>query len=127
MSVSKFGRFDRVVISPARAIFLTNFKVHHKTLIKMWITCLDPLLDPVSANSEKGRCSEWAVRVGPRLPSRFGQSGAARELGLVQIVVEASAIRGGFLNTWSSELVSGWRCRRVLGDYREGLAIRPHG
>ena len=49
------------------------------------ITCLDP----VSANSEKGRGSEWAVRVGQRLPSRFGQSGAARELKLVQIVVEA--------------------------------------
>jgi len=28
-----------------------------------------------------------------------------------------------------SEPVSGWRCRRILGDYRlgEGLAIRPHG
>jgi len=92
---------------------------HHKTLIEMWITCLDP----VSANSEKGRGSEWAVRVGQRFPSRFGQSGAARELSLVQIVVEASAIRGGFLNTKPSEPVSGWRCRRVLGDYREGLAI----
>ena len=33
--------------------------------------------------------------MGQRLPARFGQSGAARELGLVQIVVEASAIRGG--------------------------------
>ena len=61
----------------------------------MWITCLDP----VSANSEKGRGSEWAVRVGQRLPSRFGQSGAARELGLVQIVLEASEIEGGFLTT----------------------------
>jgi len=89
----------------------------------MWITCLDP----VSPNSEKGRGSDWAVRVGQRLPWRFGQSGAARELGLVQIVVEASAIRGGFLNTEPSEHVSGWRCRRVLGDYREELSIRPHG
>jgi len=89
----------------------------------MWITCLNT----VSANSEKGRGSELAVRVGQRLQSRFGKSGAARELSLVQIVVAASAIRGGFLNTQPSELVSGWRCRRVLGDYREGLAIRPHG
>jgi len=50
----------------------------------------------VSANSEKGISSEcqWAVRVGQRLQSRFGESGAARKLGLVQIVVEASAIRG---------------------------------
>ena len=56
-------------------------------------------LDRVSANSEKGRGSEWAVRVGQRLQSRFGQSGAAREMNLVQIVVEASAIRGGLPNT----------------------------
>jgi hypothetical protein len=43
--------------------------------IEMWIiTCLDP----VSANSEKCIGSQWAVRVGHRLPSRFGQSGAAR-------------------------------------------------
>jgi len=68
---------------------------HPKTLIEMWITCLDP----VSANSEKGRGSEWAVRVGQRLPSRFGQSGAARELNLVQIVVEAPSIRGGLPST----------------------------
>ena len=68
---------------------------HPKTLIEMWITCLDP----VSANSEKGRGSEWAVRVGQRLPSRFVQSGAAREMNLVQIVVEAPAIRGGLPST----------------------------
>jgi len=65
--------------------------------------------------------------VGQRLQSRLGQSGEARELGLVQIVVEASAIRGGFLNTQPSEPVSGWRCRRVLGDYGKGLDVRPHG
>jgi len=62
-----------------------------KTLCEMWIICLDP----VSANSEKGRLSEWAVRVGQRLPSRFVQSGTAQETNLVQIVVEAPAIRGG--------------------------------
>jgi len=73
----------------------TERDLHPKTLIKMWITCLDP----VSANSEKGRGSEWAVSVGQRLPSRFGQSGAARGLGLVQIVVEVSAIRGGLPST----------------------------
>ena len=42
--------------------------LHPKTLIEMWITCLDP----VSANSEKGRDSEWAVRVGQRLPRTLG-------------------------------------------------------
>ena len=47
------------------------------------------------ANSEKDRGSEWAVRMGQRLPSRFGQIGAAQELNLVLIVVEAPAIRGG--------------------------------
>ena len=29
---------------------------------------MDFCLDPVSANSEKGKGSEWAVRVGQRLP-----------------------------------------------------------
>ena len=53
----------------------------------------------VSANSEKGVTFEWAVRVGQRLQLRFGKSGAARELGLVPIVVEASKIREGFSNT----------------------------
>jgi len=70
--------------------------LHPKTLIEVWIICLDP----VSANSEKCIGSQWAVRVGQRLPSRFGQSGEARELGLVQIVVEASGIRDGLPNTW---------------------------
>jgi len=49
--------------------------VHPKPLIEMWITCLDP----VSANSEKNRGSELAVRVGQRLQSRFGQNGAVAE------------------------------------------------
>ena len=61
---------------------------HPKTLIEMWIICLDP----VSANFEKGRGSEWAVRAGQKMPSRFVQSGAAREINLVQIVVEAPAL-----------------------------------
>jgi len=65
--------------------FRSTLEVHPKTLIEMWIICLDP----VSANSEKCIGSQCAVRVGQRLPSRFGQSGEARELGLVQIVVEA--------------------------------------
>jgi len=92
---------------------------HPKTLIEMWITCLDR----VSANSEKGRGSEWAVRVGQRLQSRFGQSGSVRELNLVQIVVEVSAIRGGLPSTWQFEPVfaSGWRGCSVLRDYRHGL------
>ena len=68
---------------------------HPKTLIEMWITCLDP----VSANSEKCIGSQWAVRVGQRLQSRFEKSGVARKLGLVQIIVEASSIRRRFKNT----------------------------
>ena len=67
---------------------------HPQTLIEMWIICLDP----VSANSEKGRGSEWAVRVGQRL-TRFGQRGAAREMNLVHIVVAAPALRGGLPST----------------------------
>jgi len=77
----------------------------------MWITCLDR----VSANSEKGRGSEWAVRVGQRLQSRFGQSGAAREMTLVQIVVEVSAIRGGLPNTQPTQPVFGWCCSQRFG------------
>jgi len=46
---------------------------------------------------------------------------------LVQIVVEVSAIRGGFPNTWPTEPVFGWRCRSVLGEYEKGLAIRTAG
>jgi len=94
-----------------------SIQLHPKTLIKMWITCLDR----VSANSEKGRGSEWAVRVGQRLQSRFGKSGAARKSGLVQIVVEVSAIRGDLTSTWPFEPVFGWRVRSVLRDYRHGL------
>jgi len=97
--------------------------LHPKTLIEMWITCLDP----VSANSEKCVGSQWAVRVGQRLQSRFGERGAARKLGLVQIIVEASSIRGGFSNTDPCQLVSGWRCRCDLRDYREWLSIQTAG
>ena len=75
-----------------RKIESFRIPVSSKTLIEMWITDLDR----VSANSEKGRGSEWAVRVRQRLSSTFGQSGPAREMNLVQIVVEASAIRRGF-------------------------------
>ena len=89
----------------------------------MWIICLDL----VSANSEKCIGSQWDVRVGQKLPSRFKRSGVARELGLVQIVVEASATRGGLPNTWLSEPVLGWRCRSVLGDYVEVLSIPTAG
>jgi len=100
--------------------------LHPKTLIEIWITCLDP----VSANSEKGRGSEWAVRVGQRLPSRFGQSGAAPELNLVQIVVEAPATRGGLgvcqaLSRHSLFLTGA--ARSVFEDYREELAIQTAG
>ena len=52
---------------------------------------------------------QWAVRVGQRLQSRFGKSRAAQKVGLVQIVIEASAIRGGFPNTEPSEPLGGAR------------------
>jgi len=72
---------------------------------------------------EKREGVQWAVREG-RLQSRFGKSGVARKLGLVQIVVEASAIRGGFPNTQPSESVSGLRCRSVLMGLWGG-AVHP--
>ena len=67
--------------------------------------------------------TQWAVSVGQRLPSRFGQSGAARELGLVQIVVEASAIRGGFPNTRSLSLFMAGSVAAFAG--LQGMAAHP--
>jgi len=64
-------------------------EIHPKTLVRYGLLAWTR----VSANSEKGIGSQWAVRVGQRLKSTFRKSGAARKLGLVQIVVEASAIR----------------------------------
>jgi len=64
-------------------------------------------------------CNGGAER--QRLQSSFGQRGAAREINLVQIVVEVSAIRGVLPSTWPFEPVFGWRGRSVLRDYRHGL------
>jgi len=67
-----------------------------------------------------------AVRVGQRLQLRLGKSGAARELGLVQIVVEASKISKGFPNTEPHQSGFGWRCRSVfLGLW--GGAVHSNG
>ena len=65
-----------------------------------------------------------SVRVGRDCMSRFGKSGAARKLGLVQMIVEASAIRGGFRNTESCQPVSGWCYRSVLMGVWGG-AVHP--
>ena len=59
--------------------------------------------------------------MGQRLQSSFGQSGAVRELNLVQIVEEVSVIRGGLPITWLFEPVFGWRGCSVLRDYRHRL------
>jgi len=64
---------------------------------------------------------QWAVRVCQRSQSRFGRSGAVRELNLVQIVEEVSAIRGGLPSTLLFEPVFGWRGCSVLRDYRHRL------
>jgi len=55
------------------------------------------------------------VSVGQRLPSRFVQSGAAREMNLVKIVVEAPAIRRGLPSTSPTQPVFGWCCSRRFG------------
>ena len=55
------------------------------------------------------------------MQSSFGQSGAVRELNLVQIVEKVSAIRGGLPSTWLFEPGFGWRGRSVLRDYRHRL------
>jgi len=74
----------------------------------------------VSANSEKGRGFEWAVRVG-RDAVEFRAERSSPKMNLVQIVVEVSAIRGGLPSTWPFEPVFGWRGRSVWRDYRHGL------
>ena len=73
--------------------------------------------------------SEWAVRLGQRLQLKFGKSRAARELGLVQIVVEASIIREGFSNTnpYYCSLVLAGTVAAFLRDYGEVLSIRTAG
>jgi len=64
---------------------------------------------------------DWAVGVLQSLQSRFGRSGAVRELNMVQIVEEVSAIRGGLPSTLLFEPVFGWRGCSVLRDYRHRL------
>ena len=85
------------------------YRVHPKTLFEMWITCLDR----VSANSETGRLwVGWAIRVGQRLQSRFGQR---LELeGVCQALSRLSLFLAGAVTTF-------------CGDYGEGLRLRPHG
>ena len=91
-----------------------------RTLIEMWITCLNR----VSANSGKGRGSRWAVRVGQRLHSRFGQSGEAPELVLVQIAKEAREIRGGSQTVSRQGLFLAVVVRAFFGDYGVVLSSR---
>ena len=59
----------------------------------MWITCLDP----VSADSENGIGSQWAVRVGRDCSRDSGK--AEQPESWFWYIVEASLIRGGFQNT----------------------------
>ena len=105
--------FDIPQISTFRSYVSLSFgsdKSHPKTVIEMWITCLDR----VSANAAKGRGREREERMGERLQWRFGKSGEARKSGLVQIVVEVSEIRGGLPSTWPFKPVFGWCGRSVL-------------
>jgi len=100
---------------------------HPKTLMRYGLIAWTR----VSANSEtrKGVTSEWAVRLGQRLQLKFGKSGAARELGLVQIVVEASIIREDFSNTnpHYCSLVLAGTVAAFFRDYGEVLSIRTAG
>ena len=61
------------------------------------------------------------------MQSRFGKSGAARKLGLVQIVEEASAIRGVSQTLGRLCLLLAGAVAAFRWDYGEGLSIRPHG
>jgi len=59
-----------VICEIGMVIITNNYKVHSKTVrygLLAWTR--------VSANSEQGIGTQWAVRVGQRLQSRFGESG----------------------------------------------------
>jgi len=89
----------------------------------MWITCLDL----VSANSEKSRGLELAVRVGQRLQSRFGQSGAVRELIWYKLSWERRKLKGVFQALSRLSLFLAGAVATVCEDYGEGLRLQPHG
>ena len=55
---------------------------------------------------------------GAEIAVEIQEKRSSPKVGLVQIIVEASSIRGGSRNTELCQLVSGWRCRCVLRDYR---------
>ena len=67
---------------------------------------------------------QWAVRVGQRLHSRFGQSGEAPELVLVQIAKEAREIRGGSQTVSRQGLFLAVVVRAFFGDYGVVLSSR---
>ena len=89
----------------------------------MWITCLDP----VSANPEKSRGSELDVRVGQRLQSKFGQSGAVQELIWYKLSWERRKLGGVCQALSRLSLFLAGAIATVCGDYGEGLRLRPHG
>jgi len=65
--------------------------------------------------------------MGHGLPSRFGQSGAARELDLVQISWKRRKLWGVCQALSRLSLFLAGAVTTVCGDYGEGLRLRPHG
>jgi len=89
----------------------------------MWIT----FLDRVSANSEKGRGSEWAVRVGQRLHRDSGRVEQPEKWIWYKLSWKRRQL-GGVCQTLSRHsLFLAGAARSVLVDYREGLSIRSAG
>ena len=104
-------------------VLLRSHEIHPKTLFEMWITCLDW----VSANSEEGRGSEWAVRVGQRLQSRLGRAEQFENWIWYKLSRKCRQIEGVCQALSSLNLFLAGAVATFCGDYGEGLRLRPHG
>jgi len=69
---------------------------------------------------------QWAARVSQRLQSRSLQSGALRRFGLVQIVLEASKIRGVSQTLGRQSLYMTGAVAACFDGYEDGLFSRTH-
>jgi len=69
---------------------------------------------------------QWAVRVSQMLQSRPLQSGAFRKFGLVQIVLEASKIRGVSQTLFRQSLYMTGAVAAYFDGYGDGLFSQTH-
>jgi len=99
----------------------SHYNIHPKTL--MWITCLDP----VSANSEKGRDSEWAVGWGKDCRPDSGRAEQPENWIWYKLSWKRRKLGGVCQALSCLSLFLAGAVATVCGDYGEGLRLRPHG